>query len=91
VTVVARISSRLREALNVLAKQLRLTASKLGRVTVSLYLQHQPTPAVNYELARIAQKFPNNQTQLVSVALSQDEAVKLRELANSRRSRYRIF
>ena len=82
VTVAARISARLREALNVLAKQLGLTVSKLGRVAVRLYLRHQPTVAVDYELARIAEKFPNNQTGLVSIALSQDEAAKLRELAN---------
>ena len=45
-------------------------------------MRHQPTVAVDYELARIAEKFPNNQTRLVSIALSQDEAAKLRGLAN---------
>jgi hypothetical protein len=85
VTVAARISVRLREALDLLAGNLGLTVSRLGRAAVRLYLRYPPTSMADYELTRVAEKFPSNETRLLSVALSKGEAKGLYELASNLR------
>lgn len=80
-TVAARVSSRLKEALGLYADRLGITPSKLGRVAVKLFLRQPLISDINYELVEVSKRFPNNRKELMSVALSSEEAERLRELA----------
>jgi hypothetical protein len=82
VTVAARVSRRLKDAVSAYAEALGLSESRLGRIAVRLYLQRPHVLDLGYELSRLAERFPCNETELLSVAVSGEEAEGLQRFAS---------